>query len=394
MLASGEIPDLFPDDEIENIINSVRNEVKQLGMLDTKSNCWQYFIDKVRKMLKIVLCFSPVGSTLRVRARKFPAIVNCTAINWFHEWPKKALESVSAKFLSENLVLPKELVPPISTFMAYVHETVNDMSKVYMQNEKRYNYTTPKSFLELIFLYSKLLNEKTIELNEKISRLENGIQRLSECAIQVDTLQEQLVKQEIDLKVKNEMADKLIVVVSAENEKVQYEKNFVAEEEKKVRIIEDDVSIKAKLCEQDLRKAEPALLAAQEALNTLNKNNLTELKSFGSPPQAVVNVCAAVMVLFSPRSKIVKDRSWKAAKVMMGKVDQFLYDLTNYDKEHIRPNVIQALQPYLKVNFIEQINFKCLVTYVMFNVHFRILNLILQPLQQNQLRLLVSVPGY
>lgn len=37
-------------------------------------------------------------------------------------------------------------------------------------------------------------------------------------------------------------------------------------------------------CEEDLVKAEPALLAAQEALNTLNKNNLTELKSFGSPP--------------------------------------------------------------------------------------------------------------
>lgn len=27
MLASGEIPDLFPDDEMENIIGGVRNEV-------------------------------------------------------------------------------------------------------------------------------------------------------------------------------------------------------------------------------------------------------------------------------------------------------------------------------------------------------------------------------
>ena len=40
--------------------------------------------------------------------------------------------------------------------------------------------------------------------------------------------------------------------------------------------------------EADLKKAEPALLAAQEALNTLNKANLTELKSFGSPPAAVL----------------------------------------------------------------------------------------------------------
>ena len=48
--------------------------------------------------------------------------------------------------------------------------------------------------------------------------------------------------------------------------------------------------------------------------------NLTELKSFGKPPPAVVSVAAAVMVLLSPPSKIPKERSWNVAKVMMGKV--------------------------------------------------------------------------
>lgn len=88
-----------------------------------------------------------------------------------------------------------------------------------------------------------------------------------------------------------------------------------AEEEKKVKVIEEDVMIKAKICADDLAKAEPALIAAQEALNTLNKNNLTELKAFGSPPEAVVTVTAAVLVLFSKRGKIPRDRSWKACKV-------------------------------------------------------------------------------
>jgi hypothetical protein len=45
--------------------------------------------------------------------------------------------------------------------------------------------------------------------------------------------------------------------------------------------------------------------------------NLTELKSFGSPPGAVTNVTAAVMVLLAPNGKIPKDRSWKAAKVTL-----------------------------------------------------------------------------
>lgn len=85
-------------------------------------------------------------------------------------------------------------------------------------------------------------------------------------------------------------------------------------------IIAEEVSKKQKDCEADLTKAEPALLAAQEALNTLNKANLTELKSFGSPPGAVTNVTAAVMVLLAPAGKVPKDRSWKAAKVLSNRL--------------------------------------------------------------------------
>ena len=106
LLASGEIPDLFAGDEFETIISGIRNEVKSAGIQDTRENCWSFFIDRVRKQLKVVLCFSPVGTTLRVRSRKFPAIVNCTNIDWFHEWPQEALVSVSSRFLSEVDLIP------------------------------------------------------------------------------------------------------------------------------------------------------------------------------------------------------------------------------------------------------------------------------------------------
>lgn len=44
-----------------------------------------------------------------------------------------------------------------------------------------------------------------------------------------------------------------------------------ADEERKVRIIEEDVAVKQKMCEEDLRNAEPMLVAAKQALNILNK---------------------------------------------------------------------------------------------------------------------------
>ena len=122
LLASGEIPDLFAGDEYESIISSVRNEVRGAGLQDTRENCWAFFIDRVRKQLKVVLCFSPVGATLRVRSRKFPAIVNCTSIDWFHAWPDEALVSVSTRFLSEVELIP---VSVFQFFVCYFHASIH-----------------------------------------------------------------------------------------------------------------------------------------------------------------------------------------------------------------------------------------------------------------------------
>ncbi|XP_043570859.1 dynein axonemal heavy chain 17-like [Chiloscyllium plagiosum] len=347
LLASGEIPGLFQDDELENIIGAMRNEVKLLGLQDTKENCWKFFIERVRRQLKVVLCFSPVGSILRVRARKFPALVNCTSIDWFHEWPEEALVSVSKRFLEETEGIETDVKHSISLFMSFVHKSVQEMSSIYLTTERRYNYTTPKTFLEQIKLYQNLLSKQRKELIAKMDRLENGLAKLNSTAGQVDDLKSKLAIQEVELQQKNEDADKLIKVVGQQTEIVTKNKKIADEEEKKVQIINENVREKQQSCEEDLAKAEPALIAAQEALNTLNKNNLTELKSFGSPPDAVVLVAAAVMILLAPSGKLPKDKSWKAAKVMMGKVDSFLDSLINYDKEHIPDSSLKAFRPIL-----------------------------------------------
>ena len=51
------------------------------------------------------------------------------------------------------------------------------------------------------------------------------------------------------------------------------EKALASEEEKKVQVINADVAKKQKACQEDLAKAEPALIAAKNALGTLNKVN-------------------------------------------------------------------------------------------------------------------------
>ncbi|XP_019220092.2 LOW QUALITY PROTEIN: dynein heavy chain 11, axonemal [Oreochromis niloticus] len=348
-LASGEVPEVFSEEEIESIVSGVRAEVRGLGLLDSRENCWKFFTDRVGLQLKVVLCFSPVGNALQVRARHFPALINSTIIDWFYSWTPEALQSVSYRFIQEVEGIEPAVQESISLFMAYVHTSVNQASEKYQRNEKRYNYTTPKSFLQQITLYRNLLEKSGAQLQHKMNRLDSGLQKLQTTAAQVEDLKAKLASQEAELTLKNENIEALIAKIGQQTERVTSKREAADVEAQKVAVIQAEIVVKQKECENDLAKAEPLLAAATAALNTLNKVNLTELKAFPNPPAAVINVAAAVMVLLAPHGRVPKDRSWKAARAFMGKVDDFLQALMSYDKEHIPESCLTVVkQEYLR----------------------------------------------
>lgn len=52
-LGAGEIADLFSDEDVDNIISGIRNEVRGLGMVDSRENCWKFFLARVQLQLKV-----------------------------------------------------------------------------------------------------------------------------------------------------------------------------------------------------------------------------------------------------------------------------------------------------------------------------------------------------
>jgi len=73
LLNSGEIPNLWESDEKDEILREMRDVTKKLGV---NANLYEFFIQRVRDNLHIVLCLSPVGEALRTRIRMFPSLVN------------------------------------------------------------------------------------------------------------------------------------------------------------------------------------------------------------------------------------------------------------------------------------------------------------------------------
>ena len=61
----------------------------------------EFFTERTKAHLHVVLAMSPVGNALRDRIRSFPSLVNCCTIDWFMRWPDEALEAVCEHTLAE-----------------------------------------------------------------------------------------------------------------------------------------------------------------------------------------------------------------------------------------------------------------------------------------------------
>eukprot|EP00494_Astrolonche_serrata_P025195 UN25456 len=226
ILSSGEIPQLFTDEEKDSIFQTLRNEAKSKFVdIDSRVAMNEFFINKVQRNLHLVLCMSPVGDAFRIRCRKFPAIINCTSLDWFFSWPRDALCKVSDRFLDcDELDIEIELRQNIAHHMAEVHLSVNKASEDYLHIAKRFNYTTPKSFLELIAFYKKLYKQRSGELYEEIQRLEKGIATLQKTGKDVASLKEDLNQKLVIVAEKEEAAKLLIAKIAKEKIQVDKEK--------------------------------------------------------------------------------------------------------------------------------------------------------------------------
>ena len=72
-----------------------------------------------------------------------------------------------------------EIKANLAQHMAFEHLSSGEQGNIYLQTQRRYNYVTPKSFLELIDFYKSLLIEKRGEVEHNIERLDTGLATLN-----------------------------------------------------------------------------------------------------------------------------------------------------------------------------------------------------------------------
>uniref|UniRef100_A0A8D2QAY1 Dynein axonemal heavy chain 3 n=1 Tax=Zonotrichia albicollis TaxID=44394 RepID=A0A8D2QAY1_ZONAL len=353
LLNTGDVPNIFPADEkaeiVEKMQAAARMENRKIEA--TPLAMYNYFIERVKKNLHIVLAMSPIGDAFRNRLRMFPSLINCCTIDWFQTWPTDALEMVANKFL-EDVELKDDVRKEVVSVCKYFQESVRDLSVGYYATLRRHNYVTPTSYVELILTFKSLLSRKREEVDMMRTRYLMGLEKLDFAASQVADMQKELTDLQPELIKTSAETDKMMVKIEKETVEVDAKKAIVSADEKEAN---DAAAVAQGIkdeCEADLAEAMPALEAAEAALNTLNPSDITLVKSMTNPPGPVKLVMESICVMRAVKAERKPDPSgsgkmiedfWGPAKKLLSDI-KFLDRLKTYDKDNIPPAIMKKIR--------------------------------------------------
>nr|XP_023022773.1 dynein heavy chain 1, axonemal-like [Leptinotarsa decemlineata] len=357
ILNSGDVPNVYQPDELDKIYQGMKGTLQELGLAATKSNLFAVYQKQVRSNLHNVITMSPIGEIFRARLRQFPALVNCCTIDWFSPWPDSALQSVAFRFLKdvENLEVSEKVLQGIVIVFQYMHASVVEASERYKQELSRYNYVTPTSYLELLSSYTELMNKKKGSLTEGVGRLKTGLGKLQSTSEEVKILQIQLEEMKPALEIAARDADIMIKKIASDTVIAEETKVIVEREEFEAAKKAVETQTIAEDAQRDLDEALPALLEAEASLKSLNKNDITEVRSMKRPPAGVIFVMEAICIVknvkpnkvpgIRPGEKLLD--YWEPSRTMLTDPGVFLTSLMNFDKDSITEDMIDKLQRYV-----------------------------------------------
>ena len=356
VLNSGDVPNLYKNEDMDNIMSACRAACQQAGIPPTKANVFSTYLSRVKANVHVVLAFSPVGDAFRTRLRMFPSLVNCCTIDWFAEWPAEALYSVGKQQMTlEDLNLPN--LEGVLKVFSVVHQSVEKAAKKTMETVRRAIYITPTSYLELISSFKKVLALRRDAVGTLKNRLQKGLDALGAAAYAVANMQTELeAKQPVLEETKIKVANMMVVITedkakaAVTKEQCQVVEAEAKEGAEKATAIKEDA-------EKDLNEALPALNVAEKALKALKLSSLQEIKALAKPPDGVKLTLEAVCVMFQvkpikkndpnqPGKKI--DDYWEASqKGPLSDPKKLLDDLFEFDKDNIAEPVIKKISEYV-----------------------------------------------
>ncbi|OCT64951.1 cytoplasmic dynein 1 heavy chain 1 isoform X1 [Xenopus laevis] len=367
LLANGEVPGLFEGDEYATLMTQCKEGAQKEGsMLDSHEELYKWFTSQVIRNLHVVFTMNPSSEGLKDRAATSPALFNRCVLNWFGDWSTEALYQVGKEFTSKmDLEKPNYIVPDympvvydklpqppshreaIVNGCVFVHQTLHQANTRLAKRGGRTMAITPRHYLDFINHYADLFNEKRSELEEQQMHLNVGLRKIKETVDQVEELRRDLRIKSQELEVKNAAAnDKLKKMVKGqqEAEKKKVMSQEIQEQLHKQQAIIADKQMSVK---EDLDQVEPAVIEAQNAVKSIKKQHLVEVRSMANPPAAVKLALESICLLLGESTT-----DWKQIRSIIMR-ENFIPTIVNFSADEIS----DVIREKMKKNYLSNPSF-------------------------------------
>ncbi|EGO28454.1 hypothetical protein SERLADRAFT_445906 [Serpula lacrymans var. lacrymans S7.9] len=365
LLANAEVPGLFEGDEHAALMTACKEGSQRDGlMLDSHEELYRWFTQQVAKNLHVVFTMNPPENGLASRAATSPALFNRCVLDWFGDWSDQAFYQVGMEFTHTlDLDLPsysppahfpiayRELsMPPVHRTavvngLVYVHSSLHQINQRLSRRQGRYNYVTPRHYLDFINHYVRLYNEKRDELEEQQRHLHVGLDKLKDTVTQVEELRKSLAIKRSQLEAKDAEANEKLKRMVADQQEAEQKK--AASIEIQAALVEQDnhIAQRRAVVMADLADAEPAVLDAQAAVSSIKRQHLQEVRTMANPPEAVKLAMESVCTILGH-----KIDSWRTVQGIIRR-DDFIQRIVNFDTNN---QMTKPLRDLMKRDFVSR----------------------------------------
>ncbi len=162
-------------------------------MLDTEEEIYKQFTKDVQRDLHVAFTMNTANADFINRSASSPALVNRCVIDWFGDWADDGLLQVAKEFskyldiqsssFTKNMDMGGKVISEpgqkrsdhkhelLSQCIVNMHISVRDLNTKLSKSAKKFNFITPRDFLNFIKQCIALQSEKKGELEELPSHL-------------------------------------------------------------------------------------------------------------------------------------------------------------------------------------------------------------------------------
>lgn len=349
LLANAEIPGLFEGEDFKSLMSACSKASNDEGLvLETDEELYDWFTSQIANNFHVVFTMGDPykeDSPLFIQSN---ALFNRCVINWMGNWSEKSLNEVSSQLL-------KRL--PIDKFGIMGSGKENFRSSVISVFTSIKNIgssigldmcQSPITFINMLNAFVDMYVVKETDLQRKKNHTNTGLDKMKETFLKVKKLNQVLTQKKIELAQKEKDArlvlDKMIMDQNESERKqdmsIEMQKIFTKQEQ---RVKEKRDSVK-----KELDEVEPLIHEAQQGVQNIKKQHLTEMRSMRNPPDTIKMVLESVCILLGFDVK-----SWADVQQVV-RQDDFIASIVTYDGES---QLTSDMIEFMEANYLSKGNY-------------------------------------